>query len=206
MSTEDNKAHEAVNTHEEPKAEQLASELTEGQETSDSSSEKMDGQMEEPASVPLVEPMSEEEKAKAEAAEWKDKYFRLYADFDNFRKRTAKERLDLMASASGDVLKELLVILDDFERAVKANETVDDINGVKEGFVLIHQKLNRKLEAKGLQPMESTGKIFDVDFHEAITNIPAPSEDMKGKVVDTLETGYLLNEKVIRFAKVVVGA
>ena len=160
----------------------------------------------ETTAAPAQEIISEEEKWQKEAAEWKDKYFRLYADFDNFRKRSAKERGDLLATASGEVIKDMLGILDDFERAIKANESMEDLAAVKEGFGLIHQKLYRKLEAKGLKPIESNGVAFDVDFHEAITNIPAPSEDLKGKVVDTVETGYTLNDKVIRFAKVVVGA
>lgn len=150
--------------------------------------------------------VSETDKLRAEATEWKDKYMRLFAEFDNFRKRNVKERIDLLASASGDVIKDLLPILDDFERAVKANETLEDIAVVKEGFSLIHKRMFKQLENKGLKPMASTGFAFDVDYHEAITNIPAPSEDLKGKVVDTVETGYLLHDKVIRFAKVVVGA
>jgi len=150
-------------------------------------------------------PQNETEKWQAEAADWKDKYLRLYADFDNFRKRSMKERSDLLGSASADVIKELLPILDDFDRAVKANESVEDLTIIKEGFVLIHQKMYKKLESKGLKPIESIGKSFDTDFHEAITQIPAPDENSKGKVVDELEKGYVLNEKVIRFSKVVIG-
>ncbi|MFN0031168.1 MAG: nucleotide exchange factor GrpE [Flavobacteriales bacterium] len=146
-----------------------------------------------------------EEKLRAEAADWRDKYLRLYAEFDNFRKRSQKERVDLLQTASADLMKELLNVLDDFDRAVKANETVEDINAVKEGFVLIHQKLYRKLETKGLKPLNATGEVFDTDFHEAITQIPAPTDDMKGKVVDEVEKGYTLNDKVIRFSKVVIG-
>ncbi|MEN9639627.1 MAG: hypothetical protein RLZZ262_1496 [Bacteroidota bacterium] len=140
-----------------------------------------------------------------EAAEWRDKYLRLYAEFDNFRKRTMKERADLLSTASADVIKEMLPILDDFDRAVKANEVVEDIQAVKEGFVLIHQKLYKKLEMKGLKPISAKDQVFDTDFHEAITQIPAPTEDLKGKVVDEVEKGYLLNEKIIRFSKVVIG-
>ncbi len=150
-------------------------------------------------------PLSEEEKFKKEAAEWKDKYMRLYADFDNSRKRGMKERAELLTSASGDFIKEMLPILDDFDRAVKANETVEDISVVKEGFILIHQKLFKRLESKGLVPVNAIGEVFNTDFHEAITQIPAPSPDMVGKVVDELEKGYRLNEKVIRFSKVVIG-
>lgn len=140
-----------------------------------------------------------------EAAEWRDKYLRLYAEFDNFRKRTMKERADLLSTASADVIKEMLPILDDFDRAVKANETVEDIQAVKEGFVLIHQKLYKKLEMKGLKPIQAKDQVFDTDFHEAITQIPAPTEELKGKVVDEVEKGYMLNEKIIRFSKVVIG-
>lgn len=150
-------------------------------------------------------PDNETEKWKHEAGEWRDKYMRLYAEFDNFRKRSMKERSELLSTASSDVIKELLPILDDFDRAVKANESVEDISIVREGFVLIHQKIYRKLETKGLKPMESTGQVFDTDYHEAITQIPAPSPDMVGKVVDEVEKGYMLNDKVIRFSKVVIG-
>lgn len=148
---------------------------------------------------------SEEEKWKESAADWRDKYMRLYAEFDNFRKRSQKERVDLLQTASSDLIKEILPIIDDFDRAVKANEKVEDIQAVKEGFVLIHQKMYRKLESKGLKPIHAVGEIFDTDFHEAITQIPAPTEDLKGKVVDEVEKGYTLNEKVIRFSKVVIG-
>jgi molecular chaperone GrpE len=148
---------------------------------------------------------SNESNPQAEAAEWRDKYLRLYAEFDNFRKRSMKERVDLLSTASADVIKEMLTILDDFDRAVKANEKVEDIAVVKEGFVLIHQKLYKKLENKGLKPIHCIEQPFDTDFHEAITQIPAPHEGLKGKVVDEVEKGYLLNDKIIRFSKVVIG-
>ena len=140
-----------------------------------------------------------------EAAEWRDKYLRLYAEFDNYRKRNIKERGELLSTASADVIKEMLPILDDFDRAVKANETVEDLAIVKEGFVLIHNKLYKKLEGKGLTPIHAKDQVFDTDFHEAITQIPAPTPEMKGKVVDEVEKGYLLNERIIRFSKVVIG-
>lgn len=144
-------------------------------------------------------------KAKRELAEWKDKYMRLFAEFDNFRKRNAKERIELISTAAGDILKEMLPVIDDFDRAIKANETLEDVAIIKEGFTLIHNKMYKKLESKGLKPIDATGKPFDTDFHEAITSIPAPSEDLKGKVVDEVEKGYLLHEKVLRFSKVVIG-
>jgi molecular chaperone GrpE len=137
--------------------------------------------------------------------EMNDKYLRLFSEFDNFRKRTQKERLELFKTASEDVMVSLLPVLDDFERALKA---VDD-NGAdenhKEGIELIYNKFKNTLQQKGLQSLDSMGQEFDTDYHEAITNIPAPSPDMKGKVVDVIEKGYKLNDKVIRFAKVVVG-
>jgi len=144
-------------------------------------------------------------KAKRELAEWKDKYMRLFAEFDNFRKRSAKERIELISTAAGDILKEMLPVIDDFDRAIKANETLEDVAVIKEGFTLIHNKMYKKLESKGLKPIDATGKPFDTDFHEAITSIPAPNEDLKGKVVDEVEKGYLLHEKVLRFSKVVIG-
>ena len=132
--------------------------------------------------------------------EMNDKYLRLFSEFDNFRKRTQKERLELFKTASEDVIVALLPVLDDFERALKS---VDENH--KEGIELIYNKFNNTLQQKGLQCMDSMGNEFDTDFHEAITNIPAPSPDLKGKVVDVIEKGYRLNDKVIRFAKVVVG-
>ncbi|MCC6599369.1 MAG: nucleotide exchange factor GrpE [Crocinitomicaceae bacterium] len=161
------------------------------------------GEHEDTTAAPPLQ--TEEEKLRASVADWKDKYMRLVAEFDNYRKRNVKERIDLLASASGDVIKDLLPLLDDFERAIKANENLEDINVAKEGFDLIYKRLYRQLEGKGLKPIESTGKPFDVDYHEAVTNIPAANEDLKGKVVDTVEMGYTLHDKVIRFAKVVVG-
>ncbi len=134
-----------------------------------------------------------------------DKYLRLYSEFDNYRKRTNKEKLDLIATASAGVLKDMLSILDDFERAIANNEKVEDIQVVREGFQLIHNKLKSGLEAKGLKQMDAKGKAFDSELHEAIANVPAPSADLKGKVIDDVERGYYLNDKVIRYAKVVVG-
>lgn len=149
--------------------------------------------------------LSAEDALRAELAEMKDKYTRLYAEFDNFRKRTSKERIEMLKNAGKDVLVDLLPLMDDFDRALKANEDSDDASAVIEGFTLIQQKFQKTLEGKGVKPMDSIGKPFDVEFHEAITNIPAPSEDMKGKVVDAIEKGYYLNDQVLRYAKVVVG-
>lgn len=133
-------------------------------------------------------------------AELNDKHLRLFAEFENFKKRTAKERMDLYKTAGESVLTALLPVLDDFERSIKANQKQED-----EGVVLIYNKLRSILETKGLKAMEDPiGQELNTDYHEAITNIPAPSDDMKGKIIDVVEKGYFLNEKVIRYAKVVV--
>lgn len=150
--------------------------------------------------------ISGEDKLKAEATEWQNKYLRLYAEFDNFKRRTSKERLELLQIAGKDVISDLLTVLDDFERAQKSIETATDVVAVKEGVTLVQHKLKSILNQKGLKEMESKGKEFDADLHEGITSIPAPSADLKGKVIDELEKGYLLNDKVIRFAKVIIGA
>ncbi|WP_026999855.1 nucleotide exchange factor GrpE [Eisenibacter elegans] len=143
----------------------------------------------------------------AELAETKDKYLRLYADFENFRRRTSKERLELINSASQDLIQALLPVVDDFERAQKSIGDAPETLAIREGIDLIYNKLIRVLESKGLKAMESSvGKPFDSETQEAITQIPAPQDELKGKVVDELEKGYLLNEKVIRYAKVVVGS
>jgi molecular chaperone GrpE len=134
-----------------------------------------------------------------------DKYLRLYSDFDNFRKRTIKEKGELISSASTDILKDLLAVLDDFERAIENNENAEDPASIKEGFTLIYNKFKNTLTQKGLKPMESKGEKFNLDLHEAITNVPAQDEDDKGKVIDVIEKGYFLNDKVLRYAKVVVG-
>jgi molecular chaperone GrpE len=138
-------------------------------------------------------------------AELNDRYLRLYSEFDNYRKRTNKEKIDLIATASAGVLKELITTLDDFERAIANNENVEDLATVKEGFHIIYNKFKTTLENKGLKAMSAKGESFDSELHEAIANIPAPSEDLVGKIVDDVEKGYYLHDKVIRYAKVVVG-
>jgi molecular chaperone GrpE len=134
-----------------------------------------------------------------------DKYKRLYADFENFRRQSVKARTELLAVASKEVMLKMLPVLDDFERAIKANETVEDPQSLKQGFELIYGIFKRNLESEGLKSFESTGELFNTDFHEAVTKIPAPEESLKNKVVHTLENGYMLNDKVVRYAKVVVG-
>ena len=151
--------------------------------------------------------LSLEDQLKTQLDEVNDKYIRLLAEFDNFKRRTAKERIELFKVANQETLKAMITVLDDFDRAQKSMDTAHDIDALKEGLKLVHHKLKTTLQSQGLAEMENSyGKTFDTDLHEAVTNIPAPTEDLKGKVVDELEKGYLLNEKVIRFAKVVVGA
>lgn len=142
---------------------------------------------------------------KDQADEAKDKYLRLVAEFENFRKRNAKERMELIQTAGKDVLQSLLVILDDSERAEKQIETAADMQAVKEGVSLVFGKLRSTLQQKGLRKMECMNMPFDPELHEAITEIPAPAPDMAGKIMDVVEPGYYLNDKLIRYAKVVVG-
>jgi molecular chaperone GrpE len=150
-----------------------------------------------------LDPLEEKE---IQIKELNDKYLRLYSEFDNYRKRTQKERIDLIQTGGEDVFKLLLPIIDDFERAQKSMDEKSDFETLKEGVDLIYNKLVSSLASKGLKQMPSAvGEKFDSDVQEAITQIPAPSEDMKGKVIDEVEKGYLLKEKVIRYAKVVVG-
>ena len=145
----------------------------------------------------VLDSISTEELLKIE----KDKNIRLFAEFDNFRKRTAKERLDLYTTANQDIMTNLLPVLDNFERSITANKYTEE-----DGPVLIYKQLKSELEKKGLKEIESPiGKPLDTDFHEAITNIPAPSKKEKGKVIDVIEKGYLLGEKVLRYTKVVIG-
>lgn len=138
--------------------------------------------------------------------ELNDKYLRLFSEFDNFRKRTLKEKIELSKTASEEVITSLLPVIDDFERAIQSLPSDETLKSQFEGIMLINAKFNRILEQKGLAEIESKGKDFDTDFHEALTNIPAPEPGLAGKVVDVVQKGYSLNGKVIRFAKVVIGS
>jgi len=151
------------------------------------------------------EPLSELEQTKADLAEQKDKYLRLMAEFDNYKRRTAKERMELIQTAGKDVIVSLLDVLDDCDRAEKQLNSSDDIAIQKEGIQLVFNKIRSTMQSKGLNAMESIGKDFDVELHEAITEVPVPDEKLKGKVIDEVTKGYVLNDKIIRFAKVVVG-
>lgn len=148
---------------------------------------------------------SEPEKMADDASVWRDKYVRLSAEFDNYRKRTLKEKMDLIASAGEDVIKALLPVMDDLERALKATEHTSDVEAVREGVVLISNKLRDTLRTKGLSEIEAFGQELDTDFHEAVAKIPAPDKKQKGRIVDVVQKGYRLHDKVIRHCKVVVG-
>ena len=149
--------------------------------------------------------MKENEELKASVAKEKDDYIRLMADFENFRRHSAEAKLELVSSAAADTIKGLLPVLDDCERAMEILEKSSD-EAAKEGTSLIYTKLMDYLKTRGLAKIEAKGEDFNTDFHEAVTQFPAPSEDMKGKVIDVVQTGYMLNGKILRYAKVVVGA
>jgi molecular chaperone GrpE len=150
--------------------------------------------------------LTKEEQLEIELQEAKDKYLRLYSDFENFRKRTQKEKLDLFKTAGEEIITALLPVIDDFERASKAMQDAKDIDSVKDGMKLIHEKMLSILKQKGLEATPSQiGETFNVELHDAITQVPAPSKKEVGKVIDEVEKGYSLNGKVIRYTKVVVG-
>ena len=175
----------------------------ETQENTDSNKESKDSsETKEATEAPkeLPPPTCEEE-----LESYKDKHLRMYSEFENFRRRSAKERIELMQNAGQEIITTLLPILDDFDRAKIANEGSEDVAAIKEGMDLIYNKIFTLLSQKGLKPMDAMGKDFNSDDYEAIAKIPAPSKDLKGKVIDVTEKGYYLNSKIIRYAKVVIG-
>ncbi len=184
--------------------EEMSVETNEITDNDSNESAEINETMEQEVANNEAEELSEEEKLKIEIAEQKDKFIRLYAEFDNFRRRTAKEKIETIQNASENLIKELLPVVDDFERANKAMESSDDTTAIKEGIMLVYNKLLKTLESKGLKPMLAKESDFDVELHECITQFAA-GDDKKGKVIDEVEKGYFLNEKVIRYAKVVVG-
>ncbi len=155
---------------------------------------------ESPAGGPKAETTTEEK-----LAELQDKYLRLSAEFDNYRKRTLREKMDLSKTAGEEILVQILQVMDDFDRAMKLIHDARDVEAVKTGIELIYQKLLDFLKIRGVKEIESLHKEFDTDFHEAVTKIPAPEKNLKGKVVDVVQKGYILHDKVIRYSKVVVG-
>ncbi|MBL4655371.1 MAG: nucleotide exchange factor GrpE [Bacteroidia bacterium] len=150
--------------------------------------------------------LTEEEKLNNEKKEIQDKYLRLYSEFDNYKKRTTKERIDLFKTANQEVLSVLLPVLDDLNRTIASFENISDPDSMKEGIDLVYNKFINILEQQGLKEIEAIGKEFNTDYHEAITKVPAKNKKDKGKVIDVIEKGYFLNEKVLRYAKVVVGS
>ncbi|MCM1067057.1 MAG: nucleotide exchange factor GrpE [Muribaculaceae bacterium] len=164
-----------------------------------------DGEIDDSALAANAQLQEELEAARAEIEKEKKEYLFLMADFDNYRKRVTREKADLLKNAGERVLLGLLPIVDDFERGLAATAEASDADAVRQGMELIYNKLVKYLESNGVKAMESTGADFDADFHEAIATIPAPSDDLKGKVLDTTQKGYMINDKVLRHAKVAVG-
>jgi len=184
------------------KAEQAANQTDSADEqTADNASDTADSPADEAADK--VEEKPKEPTAEEQLAELKDRYLRLMAEYDNYRKRTLKEKTELLLGGSEKTVKAILPILDDFERAMA--DKSDDVEAIKKGTELIFSKFNKVLEGLGLKKIEAIGAEFDTDLHEAVAMIPAPTDDMKGKVIDCVQTGYSLNDKVIRCAKVAVG-
>jgi molecular chaperone GrpE len=184
--------------------------MTEDKNASEAQEEKVDNLNDAPENLEndsdSQEPeLTDLEKKEVENKDLNDKYLRLYSEFDNFRRRTQKEKLELYKTAGEDIFKSLLSVMDDFERAKKSMEDTKDYDSLKVGVDLIYNKFLNVFKTNGVEPMDSQGNEFDSEIHEAITQIPAPSKKMKGKVVDVVEKGYTLKEKVIRYAKVVVG-
>jgi molecular chaperone GrpE len=173
-------------------------------EMADADGENTDAQATADATA-SAQPEAASSRTETELADLKDKSLRLAAEFENYKRRTTKERIELFKTANQELMVTLLPVLDDFERARNATATTTDANAVRESIDIIQTKLNKTLQQKGLTAMEAKGGDFDAELHEAITQIPAPSDDLKGKIVDEVEKGYYLGDKVIRHAKVVLG-
>lgn len=184
--------------------EELTAEPTGAEETADSKQVEQETEEEVNEEIEEVDALTA---AKQEVGEVKEKYLRLYAEFENFRKRTSRERIDLISTANANLIKSLLPVLDDFERAIAAITvgSGEGVEAMKEGVELVYSKFLRTLESEGLKEMTGKGEEFNSDFHESVAQFPAASEDQKGKIIEVLEKGYYLNDKVIRYAKVVVG-
>ena len=170
-----------------------------GEESSEQAAEATEGAAEE------QQPVDPLEQTKAELEKAKNEYLFLLAEFDNFRKRTIRERAELIKNAGEKAMEGILPVVDDFERAIQAGENTDDIAALREGITLIYNKFMKYLESNGVKPIESTGADFNTEYHEAVTTFPAPDESQKGKVIDTVPQGHLINDKVLRHSKVVVG-
>ena len=179
--------------------------LSENEEETDKEKKNIFSRKRDKDKARVQELEAELEKTRAEKAELNDRFLRLFSEFDNYKKRVSKEKLDLIATASEKVIVSLLPVIDDFERAIAANEKVEDIATVKEGFNLIYNKLIQMMKRFDVEEIQAKGEVFNTDFHEAVTHFPAQNEEDRGKVMDVTEKGYKLKDKVIRYAKVVVG-
>lgn len=179
--------------------------LSEKEENTDKNKKGFFGKKKEKDKEKIQELQAEIEKLNAEKAELNDRFLRLFSEFDNYKKRVSKEKLDLISTASEKVIVSILPIIDDFERAITANEKADNIDSIKEGFNLIYNKLLQMMKRFDVEEIQAKGEEFNTDFHEAVTHFPAQKEEDKGKVIDVTEKGYKLKDKVIRYAKVVVG-
>jgi len=196
-----------ANKDKEPTLEEIENQLNNSEENSeqDADNEEVEKKSKKKSGGKTAKLAKEIEELKMQVDEQKDKHLRLLAEFENFKKRTIREKLDIMNSAAQDTMTALLPVLDDFDRAKKVAEDEGSEEHFSEGVNLVYQKLYGVLTQKGLKPMETTNNDFDPELHEAITDIPAPTPEMKGKVIDTIDKGYFLNDKIIRHAKVVVG-
>ncbi|MBQ3732811.1 MAG: nucleotide exchange factor GrpE [Bacteroidales bacterium] len=179
--------------------------LSEKEENTDKNKKGFFGKKKDKDKEKIQELQAEIEKLNTEKAELNDRFLRLFSEFDNYKKRVSKEKLDLISTASEKVIVSILPIIDDFERAITANEKADNIDSIKEGFNLIYNKLLQMMKRFDVEEIQAKGEEFNTDFHEAVTHFPAQKEEDKGKVIDVTEKGYKLKDKVIRYAKVVVG-
>lgn len=179
--------------------------LSEKEENTDKNKRGFFGKKKDKDKEKIQELQAEIEKLNAEKAELNDRFLRLFSEFDNYKKRVSKEKLDLISTASEKVIVSILPIIDDFERAIAANEKADNIDSIKEGFNLIYNKLLQMMKRFDVEEIQAKGEEFNTDYHEAVTHFPAQNEEDKGKVIDVTEKGYKLKDKVIRYAKVVVG-
>ena len=202
---EENTKNDDMNQEEVQDKQQATENVAENEQPTETSEEQTsDEESNEPEKTEVEILQKKLDEQLLQTAAMQDKYLRLMAEFDNYRKRTMQEKADLIKNAGAKVITEILPVLDDFQRALKNMEHAEDVTSVREGVDLIYQKFLKTLQQQGLQPIETEGADFNVDFHEAIALVPAPAPELKGKVLDCVQTGYTLNDKVIRHAKVAV--
>jgi len=201
MVQEDQVQEPELNVEEQEKTDNLSEKV----ENTDKNKKGFFGKKKDKDKEKIQELQAEIEKLNAEKAELNDRFLRLFSEFDNYKKRVSKEKLDLISTASEKVIVSILPIIDDFERAITANEKADNIDSIKEGFNLIYNKLLQMMKRFDVEEIQAKGEEFNTDYHEAVTHFPAQKEEDKGKVIDVTEKGYKLKDKVIRYAKVVVG-